>query len=274
MDVNDSISYKWPFEWDAENMGQEAPVVNPLLKAMIEKNVTEMNRLFSEGATIQAIDKSTFERALFHLLDDYNVIKCLVDHGFIGMYGDFEYYDKCLEPETYSWGTLARAWYLGNYEVFELLAKSGFSNMYICSRGEGYYGEELIIRKNDLKAAIILLENGYNKKEFLDYQNKYPQSNVINYLLAHPVIHRKTLALDNFKFKEIPCPRLEKPGFFNRKRVEESNNLLIKDYEDRVEAQRQFKNELGEEKWNQISKNNKEIEKLTSEVMISMAKEF
>lgn len=38
---------------------------------------------------------------------------------------------------------------------FELLVRNGFSNMYICSCGEGYYGEELIIRKNDIKAAKI-----------------------------------------------------------------------------------------------------------------------
>lgn len=270
MNINDSISYNWPFKWDAENMAQKNPIVNPLLKAMIEKNVVEMNMLFSKGATIKAIDQHTFERALFHLLDDYDVIKCLVVHGFIGMYGDFEYYDKCLEPETYSWGILARAWYLGNYDVFELLAKSGFSNMYICTRGEGYHGEELIIRRNDLNAAKVLLENGYNRKEFLYYQNKYPESDVINYLLENPIIHRKTIALDNWKFEEIPKPRLEKPGFFNKKRIEENNALLMKDYEDRVEAQKRFKIELGVDRWNQISKNKRESEKLSAEFLLSL----
>ena len=263
MNINDKISFEWPFGWDAENMGKEEPDVNLLMKAMIEKNVTEMNRLFSEGATIQAMDESTFKRALFHLLTEYDVIKCLVDHGFIGMYGDFKYYDKCFEPETYSWGILARAWYLGNYDVFELLAKSGFSNMYICSGGEGYCGEELIIRENDIKAVKILLENGYSRNEFMDYKNKYPESDVIMYLKEHPIIHRKTLALDNFKFKEIPYPRLETPGFFNRKRIKESNLLLLKDYEDRVEAQNRFKVELGADKWQQISNYDKELDDLT-----------
>ena len=274
MSINDRISYEWPFGWNAEHMGKEEPEVNLLLKAMIEKNVYEMNRLFSEGATIQAIDKSTFERALFHLLTEYEVIKCLVDHGFIGMYGDFEYNDKCLEPETYSWGILARAWYLGNYVVFELLAKNGFSNMYICSCGEGYYGEELIIRKNDIKATKILLENGYSRNEFMDYKNKYPDSDVITYLIEHPIIHRKTIALDRFRFKEIPYPKLEKPGFFNRKRIEESNSILLKDYEDRLEAQSRFKMELGKDKWQQISNYNRKMNALTSEVLKSIADEF
>lgn len=47
----------------------------------------------------------------------------------------------------------------------------------------------------------------------MDYKNKYSESDVIMYLMEHPIIHRKTIVLDKFKFKEIPYPKLEKPGF-------------------------------------------------------------
>lgn len=272
MDINEKISYKWPFVWNAEDMGQKEPEVNRLLKAIIEKNINEMNSLFLKGATIQGINKSTFQRAIFHLLGEYDVVKCLVEHGFIGIFDGFD--DRCIEPETYSWGILARAWsigsYNGNYDVFELLAKSGFSNMHFCSRGQGYEGEDLIVGKNDIRAAVILMENGYDRSKFLRYQNKYPGSDVIRYLIDHPVIHRKSIALDDFKFREIPYPQLETPGFFHRKRTQENNSLLIKDYEDRVEAQNQFKRELGESNWDKISKNklegNKEFFRLLHEI--------
>lgn len=246
IDINKAVSYKWPYVWDSENMVKESPVVNELLKAMIEKNVQKMTQLFSEGATINEMDEETFQRALFHLLGDYNVIKCLVDHGFVRTYGDFEFLDECIEPAAYFWGILARAWYIGNQDVFELLARNGFSNLRICSYGKIYHGEELIIKKNDVKSAVILLENGYSRDVFLDseYLYKYPESDVIKYLQNHPVIHRKTVALDGWRFREIPFPEFEKPGFFNRKRIEERNSIIMKDYEDRIVAQERFKKEL------------------------------
>ena len=108
----------------------------------------------------------------------------------------------------------------------------------------------------------------------MNYKNKYPESDVIMYLKEHPIIHRKTLALDNFKFKEIPYPRLETPGFFNRKRIKESNLLLLKDYEDRVEAQNRFKVELGADKWQQISNYDKELDDLTLEAMVKVSSKW
>ncbi len=266
MDVNGEISYQWPFEWDAENMGQQKPIVNRLLKAMIEKDVDEMNDLFAKGATIKAIDESTFRRALFHLLGEYPVIKCLVENGYTGIYGGYS--QECIEPATYSWGILARAWYIGNYDVFELLAQNGFDDLYLCSNGEGYYGEELIIRKNDIRATNILMENGYSREAFLCYKyiNKYPESDVIRFLQDNPIIHRKTVMLDKWKFKEIPLPKMEKTGFFNKKSVEQRNSILMKDYEDRVSAQKRFKEFIGIEKWNNIVKDNEEFNKVFSEV--------
>lgn len=266
MDINEQINYRWPFGWDSENMSPEIPVVNRLLKAMIEKNVDEMNRLFSAGATIKGIDKGTFQRTLYHLLEDYSVIKCLIDHGFIGAYGEYEDYQKCLEPAAYFWGLPIRAWYIGRYDVFELLAQNGFGELGLCSSGKGYRGEELIIKKNDVKAVKILMENGYPRTEFLCYENTYPQSEVIRFLQKNPVIHRKTIMLDSWKFKEIPRPKLEKAGFFNRKSIEQKNAILMEDYEDRVLAQKKLKESLGIEKYNSIIDENQKIDEMMKEI--------
>ena len=45
MDINEPISYRWTLGWD-EGMVSPRPTVNRLLKAMIEKNANEMERLF------------------------------------------------------------------------------------------------------------------------------------------------------------------------------------------------------------------------------------
>lgn len=267
MGINDEISYQWPYAWDADNMASEKPVVNRLLKAMIEKDIVEMEKLFSLGATIEEIDEASFQRALFHLLGDYPVIKCLVDHGFVGYYYPYMYMDKCVEPETYFWGITIRAWYLGNYDVFELLARNGFGKLYLCSKGEDYEGEELIIRRNDVRATLILLENGYPREKFMWYKDKYPNSKVIQFLEANPVIHRQSGVLDPFKFSKIEKPRMKEAGFFNRTKIEKENAILIEDYEDRILAQKRFIQMIGEQNYNNIVKKNEETEKEVSQMM-------
>lgn len=59
---------------------------------------------------------------------------------------------------------------------------------------------------------------------------------------------------------------MEKTGFFNKKSVEQRNSILMKDYEDRVSAQKRFKEFIGIEKWNNIVKDNEEFNKVFSEV--------
>ena len=55
----------------------------------------------------------------------------------------------------------------------------------------------------------------------------YPNSQVTYFLKQNPVIKRKTLALDCFKFKAIPKPQLKKEGFFNRKEIRRENEILM-----------------------------------------------
>lgn len=253
MDINAPIQYEWKLGWDKDGMSESRPTVNPLLKAIIEKDVDEMERLFAQGATLKKINKSTLERAVFHILDDYQVVSCMVKHGFHGFFGAFEYFE-CVAPDAYIWKPLARAWYLGAYSVFELLAKYGFSNqLWFCIGGEVTYDvEKLIVAKNDLRAAKILLEYGYPRVSFEFLRNQYPNSNVMRYLDEHPVLNRKLLSLDNCRFKTIKKPEMEKPGLFNRKRVEKRNSDMMADYMNRLEAQQNLRKLLGEKNWKRV----------------------
>lgn len=268
MGINDEINYKWPFAW--KGMSSPKPTVNRLLSAIIEKDVEKMECLFSQGATIEGMDESTFQRALFHLLGETPVIKCLVKHGFIRIYDNYKIPEKCIEPESYFWGIPARAWYLGNYEVFELLVQNGFGEMFICSKGEGYEGVELIAKKNDIRAAKILLENGYPRWEFEREANRWPDSSVVRFLQENPVVHRKSFVLDYFKFKTIPKPQLETPGIFNRKKVEKRNAIIMEDYKDRLSAQNRFIESIGRERWKNIVKEKEEGDELITQVMMDI----
>ena len=273
MDINAPIQYEWKLGWDKEGMSEPAPTVNLLLKAIIEKDVDRMEELFAQGAMLNKINKSTLERAVFHIMDDYQVVSCMVKHGFHGFFGPFEHFE-CVAPDAYIWHPLARAWYLGAYSVFELLAKFGFSNqLWFCIGGKVTYDvEKLIVAKNDLRAAKILLEYGYPRRSFEFLKNKYPDSIVIRYLDEHPVLNRKLLSLDNCRFKTIEKPQMEKPGLFNHKRVEKRNSDLMEDYMNRLEAQQNLRKLLGENNWKRVVKNTVLLDEAMTMIASDMVK--
>lgn len=59
MDINEKIEYRWPYGWSMEGIGRK-PSVNRLMKAIIEKNIEEVDKLFRQGATILGMDETTF----------------------------------------------------------------------------------------------------------------------------------------------------------------------------------------------------------------------
>ena len=62
MDINEEINYTWQFGWDKKGYGEPRPIVNRLLRAIIEKNVDEMESLFDKGASLEKIHRVSFER--------------------------------------------------------------------------------------------------------------------------------------------------------------------------------------------------------------------
>lgn len=275
MDINEKIEYRWLYGWSMEGIGRK-PSVNRLMKAIIEKNIEEVDKLFRQGATILGMDETTFQRLLFHIVEDYDMMDCLIQHGFLGIYDEYSSFQSCLDSEGYSSGLLGRAWLLRRMDIFELLARSGFKELLVCCNGESYNCVKLIITNDDVEAIKILMENGFSRREFLTYRNinDYPNSKVICYLQNNPVIHRKTVMLDDCIFSDISKPDLEKPGFFNRKKVERKNQLLLADYKDRLTAQDKFKKQIGVDNWKMIRDEKKRSNQLLDEIMCEIANTF
>lgn len=43
VDVNSPIDYNWTLRWDADGLSDPYPIVTPLLKAIIEKDIKKNN---------------------------------------------------------------------------------------------------------------------------------------------------------------------------------------------------------------------------------------
>lgn len=273
MDINAPIQYEWKLGWDREGMSQPRPIVKPLLKAIIEKDVDRMEQLFGKGARLEKANKQTLERVVFHILDDYNVVKWMTRHGFQGFYGAFEGF-RCVGVDGYFWDLLARAWYLEKYDVFELVAAYGFNyGISYCIGGEAWDVDKLIVAQGDVRAAKILLEYGFRREYLERCIERYPQSAVSRYLRDNPVVKRKIGSLDDMRYRTINYPYMKKPGLFHRKKVIKKNEELLLDYNDRVDAQKKLKAYLGEARWEKIMREQKEGDELFSMIARDMLNE-
>lgn len=266
MDINEPIPYRWTLGWD-EGMVNPKPMVNRLLKAMIDKNANEMERLFQQGASLKKTDKETLQRVLYHVLDNYDVISCLVRHGFTSQYGAMlrksDYYadDECISPYAYYSGLPGRAWELKSYKVLKLLVDQGFEEMSFKPKDQMYDAEELSYEREEIEVIKLFLENG---RLIEHYENRYffrrfPNNKLTKFLEGHPFIKRRSALLDPCLFKKIPEPKLVKMGFFGRKAAQEKNERILADYNDRVAAQKRFIEQAGVDAWNKEVKFNEEF---------------
>lgn len=275
MDINEPIPYKWTLGWD-EGMVSPKPTVNRLLKAMIEKNANEMERLFQQGASLQKTDKETLQRVLYHVLDNYDVVLCLIKHGFTSQYGAMlrksNYYadDDCISPYAYYSGLPGRAWELKSYKVLKLLVDQGFSNMSFKPKNVMYEAEDLSYQREEIDVVKLFLENGRLISYYDSKFRKYPNNKITIFLQGHPVIKRRSALLDPWLFDKIPEPKLVKVGFFGKKAAQEKNERILADYNDRVAAQKRFIEQVGIDAWKKEVKNNEEF----SAIMAEMAEEI
>lgn len=241
--INASIPYRWTFGWSVEGMANPKPIVNRLLVALIDGDIQSLNNLYRQGATLKEADEDTFRRILYHIIDKYDVINWLLHHGMTSKNSN-----ECIGPDGYLWGPLARAWYAKAYDVMELLAYYGFDRMFFCINGEGWYIDELIFKYGDLRGIKILKEHGYMEDEDYVYgypysvlRQKFPNSKVTSYLNNNTVVKRKSVGLDDFRFRDIPKPDLEKVGLFHRKETIRRNEIRLADYDDRIRAQKEYR---------------------------------
>ena len=122
----------------------------------------------------------------------------------------------------------------------DLLAAHGFNDFrcYDDFLWDGYWeADDHILREDDPKGLKVLLENGYVFSDLPFYRKYYEL-----YVLDRPQVKRKTIGLDNWKFKEsVPEPKYEaEPWIFGRKEAKERNARRYEDYEDRVRAHSEF----------------------------------
>lgn len=261
--IDEPIAYNWKLGWSKEHMSTEYPIVNRLIAAMLDKNIQEMKRLFAQGATIENADEGTFERALYFVMDDYQLVELLLTKGLSQKNPYFSktlYIDECIDETGYFTSLFARAWMVGAYDVMELLASHGIADTHIHYKNKRYNLDEQIFMKDDIKTLIILLENGYLRSDLNDCMSQFPDSKLTEYLNTHPVVRRKSNVLDRCRFGKIPEPYLEKPGFFNRKKVEKKNNDLMADYYDRIRAQKEFYSQFSQEELAEIYRQDKEAQ--------------
>lgn len=266
MDINEPIPYRWTLGWD-EGMVSPRPTVNRLLKAMIEKNASEMERLFQQGASLKKTDKETLQRVLYHVLDDYDVIACLVRHGFTSRYGAMimrsDYYadDECWSPYAYSSGLPGRAWSMKSYKVLKLLVDQGFEEMSFSIKDQFYDAEVLSYEREEIGVVKLFLENGRSIEhyEIHNFFRRYPTNKITKFLEGYPLIKRRSALLDPLLFEKIPEPQLVKIGFFGKKVAQEKNNRILADYNDRVATQKKFIEQAGIDAWKREVKFNKDF---------------
>ena len=72
-------------------------------------------------------------------------------------------------------------------------------------------------------------------------RQKFPNSKVTAYLNNNPLIKRKSVGLDDFRFHKIPKLNLEKVGIFHRKETIRRNENRTADYNDRIRAQKEYR---------------------------------
>lgn len=277
--INDPIPYEWKLGWDEEGMCGK-PTVNPLLKAILEKDVDEMKHLHDMGASLSAMHKETFKRVLYHVANSYPVMKWLVDHGFSRIGNDIDYSgnngindQKTISPTGHFWDVSARAYYTKAYDVLELLVAHGFDEFHCYEEewGNSKYADHDILMKRDEKGIRILLENGY----IFSYSTLMPRwirDRYNEFILGRSQVRRKTVGLDAEKFKlTVTPPQYEDvPLIFGRKEAQARNARIKEDYEDRVRARKEFIKKFGEAKFLEYAKGKKASDDEFTKLMASI----
>ena len=272
-DINAEIKYDWKYTW--EGVSEEKPEVNLLLKAIIEHDIGQLEDLYKQGATLEKCNKTTLQRILYEVMDDYKMIEWLVNHGMSQKRVDHEKitWGECISTSGYVWGLPARAYYVGAYDVFDLLCSHGYANF--DWHEEGWNKENVdkyIIHRDDEKGLRILLENGYAGWEIWNIQNHDYET----YVLDRPQVRRKTNGLDAYRFRDhIPEPRLEQvPLLFGKKEVQHRNEKRIEDYEDRTRAYSEFVKWYGVDKFRKYVKELVAYDEMLGQAMMDISSKW
>ena len=187
------------------------------------------------NTSLKRTDKETLQRVLYHVLDDYDVIACLVRHGFTSRYGAMirksDYYadDDCISPYAYYSGLPGRAWELKSYKVLKLLVDQGFEEMSFKPKDEMYDAEELSYEREEVEVVKLFLENGRSIEhyEIRNFFRRYPNNKITKFLEGYPLIKRRSALFEPYLFGKIPEPKLIKVGFFGKKLLRKRTTVFL-----------------------------------------------
>lgn len=124
-------------------------------------------------------------------------------------------------------------------------------------------------KNGEIEVIRIFLENGMpiEHYEVMNYYRKYPNNRITEYLKNIPLVKRKLVLLDPCLFGKIPEPNLIKVGFFGGKFAKEKNTRIMANYEDRIEAQKRYINQIGRDIWQK----EKDDDEMLSQALIDIA---
>lgn len=166
--------------------------------------------------------KKSTRTAAYGPENPYDVIACLVRHGFTSQYGAMimksDYYadDECWSPYGYGSGLPGRAWSMKLYKVLKLLVDQGFEKMSFSIKDQFYDAEELSYERGEVDIVKLFLENGRPVKhyEILNYFRRYPTNKITKFLEGNPlIIKRRSALLDPCLFKKYQNHSLSKLAF-------------------------------------------------------------
>lgn len=286
MGINDTINYSFPYAWNQENMSS-TPKVNLLLRALIERNYREAQELLNSGATFHAIDNETFRRCLFEFVEDYKLMKFMIDNGFTGIdaycYPSiFKEDSECIDPAGYLWSLVGRAYVLGKKNVMELLFTNGFKGTKFYWKGNYYFIPRYAMKNDDIGLIQLLLSHGYPKKKLIDSLNygERDYSKAYMYVMSNPTIQWKSYGLGEIA-GEVPVP--EKPEFsrftFKKKKQQlmaDYNKSMI-NYQMEVEAKEKYIKTISKkdlEKYYEDKKAEEEFKKIEDQVFADLLEDL
>lgn len=280
-ELDQPIPYTWTLGW--RNIDGK-PVVNALLRAIIEKNCSYIDAALKLGASLKACDPLTLQRVLWHVADSYPVMSRLVANGLSRIGKDIDFKGDnginnpfCLSPMGEECGLIARAYCLGAYDVMDLLAANGFDKFQVVTKQPHkfpttttWYVDKEIFRIGDEQGISILLENGY-----------VPYSEYANIILERSQVKRRTVGLDQLRFTDR-TPKVtyeEDPLLFGKKAVRHRNARRRENYEDRMRALTEFRTSFGLEKirvfmreYDEYQRKKAEWDRITRNAIIALSR--
>lgn len=271
MNINAPIRYNFPYAWDKENM-YGVPIVNLLLKELIERNYPRAKTLLEHGATFKGIDSSTFGRCLFEFAEDYKMMKFLVDNGFNGINCYLEIFREgreCIDRAGYGWSLTGRALALKNRNLLDMLFANRFVPGQFWKNGKNFDMVKYAMNNDYIELIEILLSHGYPRQKLAFWIDNGARSNSksYQYIMSSPVVQWKSYGLGDLE-KEISIP--EKPVFKplmlsrTKERLTEEYNRNVDYYQREVQAKKAYIQTLSKEdleKYYKSKKSDPEVEK-------------